>query len=518
MRHSKGLIIIGGIILIVVLLVLGGCFVLKTRADVLINKLIERNLPPNIVLTYESTSVNLFTGSISMENVRIEVFNSDGIDKYADLEMKALKMEGFSYVKFVLWKRLFANSLTIDDPAVRVHPYLKDKNPNPRGRAKRLRLGKFAITNGSIFIMQDLADTLLASAQNIEVNVSDLLVTTRKNSPDFPFRYGDHTLKARNVYLNLGLYERMDIASIDFNNRQLGLDTLTLESIYSRRDLSRLIDEEHEHISAEIANIQMSDVAFGLENDTPFFSSPYSSVAGSDIVIYLDKREADRTKEVKMYSKVLRDLPINLTLDTIKAINGVLLLETLNDSKTKIDRLFFDSIQADFYNISNTYPPGQLTRIHATSLFMVSSPTFLEWSFDMNNEQDEFSASGGVVNYKSRYINKFHLNNQIISANGAIDLLSFSIRGNAVHSTGKMQMKYDNFKFRVYRADGKKVKRIFSALGNLVVRDGSRSDEEGFRHGTISATRDPYKSFFNFLWISVFDGVKHTMTGSGKEK
>lgn len=93
----------------------------------------------------------------------------------------------------------------------------------------------------------------------------------------------------------------------------------------------------------------------------------------------------------------------------------------------------------------------------------------------------------------------------------------FTISGDAISSTGDIKMKYEDFEFAVLKKDRLGVNKFLTFLGNLFINDGSNSDAAGFRYGHIEATRDPTKSFFNYLWLNVQDGMVNTMLGKGKK-
>ena len=62
------------------------------------------------------------------------------------------------------------------------------------------------------------------------------------------------------------------------------------------------------------------------------------------------------------------------------------------------------------------------------------------------------------------------------------------------------------------------VNKFLTTIGNLFVNDGSKTDEDGYRHGTINVNRNQTKSFFNYLWLNVQDGLISTLTGNGEKK
>ena len=71
--------------------------------------------------------------------------------------------------------------------------------------------------------------------------------------------------------------------------------------------------------------------------------------------------------------------------------------------------------------------------------------------------------------------------------------------------------------FLILKKDRLGVSKILTTIGNLFTNDGSNTDDNGFRYGAISVNRDATKSFFNYLWINVQDGIISTLTGNGKK-
>ncbi|MDB4293235.1 hypothetical protein N9954_07470, partial [Maribacter sp.] len=94
----------------------------------------------------------------------------------------------------------------------------------------------------------------------------------------------------------------------------------------------------------------------------------------------------------------------------------------------------------------------------------------------------------------------------------------FTISGNAVSSQGDMKMKYQDFKFDVLDKDRLKVNKVLTAIGNIFINDGSKTDANGYRYGNMEVERETNKSFYNYLWLNVRDGMVNTLTGNGKKE
>ncbi|MEX2602270.1 MAG: hypothetical protein WD355_11510, partial [Balneolaceae bacterium] len=75
---------------------------------------------------------------------------------------------------------------------------------------------------------------------------------------------------------------------------------------------------------------------------------------------------------------------------------------------------------------------------------------------------------------------------------------------------GFLQARYDGFTLqKVSRDDhSQNLGDQISTLANrFMMRSSSASNGEEVREGSISAERDPEKSFFNYLWVSLRSGL-----------
>ena len=95
----------------------------------------------------------------------------------------------------------------------------------------------------------------------------------------------------------------------------------------------------------------------------------------------------------------------------------------------------------------------------------------------------------------------------------------FTISGDEHVANGDVKMRYNDFKFKVLEKNGLKINKVLTFIGNLFIDDGSKTDENGYRYGDIeNVKRNQNKSFFNYLWISLQEGLLHLLSGNGKKK
>ncbi|MEG1022348.1 MAG: hypothetical protein RSE50_12615, partial [Myroides sp.] len=94
-----------------------------------------------------------------------------------------------------------------------------------------------------------------------------------------------------------------------------------------------------------------------------------------------------------------------------------------------------------------------------------------------------------------------------VQASGKIDHMAFNFNGNNDQANGNYAMDFKNLKMTLFNKENKE-RKVLTAAANLVVR----SDTDGFKKTEIKPVdRKKEKSFFNFLWLCIMQGLKQTV-------
>jgi len=234
--------------------------------------------------------------------------------------------------------------------------------------------------------------------------------------------------------------------------------------------------------------------------------------------IYRDKLLPDDKAVKQFYGQALRELPIDVEIPDLKISNSSVIYEELVDNNLPAGKIWFNELDGKIVGLTNHSKDSAPTSIAITSKFMNDAHVNLRWSFNVSDSKDVFKSSGSIKGFHSINANSFLRPNLNVEAEGDIDQLYFTVEGNATNSRGDMKMKYHDFKFKVLKKDGLGVNKLLTAIGSIFINDGSKADSEGFRHGEINVERDRTKSFFNYLWANIKDGILSTITGDGKKK
>src|SRR5690606_23495380 len=221
---------------------------------------------------------------------------------------------------------------------------------------------------------------------------------------------------------------------------------------------------------------------------------------------YRNKLLPDQTKYKPLYSKMLRDLPFKINVDSIKIKNSSIVYEERINAEGKPGRLEFMEFNSLIKNVNNKDKSG-LTELNIKTHIMVNATFHVNWRFEVANTADYFNIQGKLLDFNASLADKFITPNFNSKAKGVINSLDFDIKGNDITANGKIEMNYEGLKFEIINKDKTKVNKFLSSVANLFVKKNKKIPESK----EIEVERDQQKSFFNYFWLCIEDGVMATI-------
>ena len=125
-----------------------------------------------------------------------------------------------------------------------------------------------------------------------------------------------------------------------------------------------------------------------------------------------------------------------------------------------------------------------------------------------------FSYSGSLAPMKATVLNKATRYLGLLKIrSGNIHSLRFNFSANTTQSTGSVRLLYDELSISLLSVDemsGRlKQKALASLMANLLVlRNNNITDTPSVQRASVTYPYDPEKSIFNYMWKSIFEGVK----------
>jgi hypothetical protein len=416
--------------------------------------------------------------------------------------------------------QLFGENLEIDNPSILIHKRLKKvpgKTENGQTVEKKNKEMPLPFSFGSITI-KDAGLTLLnpdsstnLQVEDFNVTLKEVLVNTATLQQKIPAFYSYMELKSNAIQYQLNDYDLLSLKSISLENHELQIKDLAIKTIYSKTELSRVISEERDHMDAEMPLVTIRDFHFDVLDTTFRVSASDFIIENPVLKVYRDKLVRDDTSIKPLYSKSIRNIPFPLTIDSLHINNATIHYEEKVIARQPAGAINFSKLNAAIGNLSNTYAQGEKrTTIHINSIFMDASPLKIKWSFDVNDTRDTFQIQGELDALNATKMNSFTKASLNVELEGKVKKTYFNINGNDDSSTVDLRISYDNFKVEILNKENKR-RWLLSAVANIFVRKDTDTREGAFKEGKGTAERNKDKSFFNYLWNNIQEGLKDVM-------
>lgn len=510
-----------------ILLSLGGLFVIGT---IVINYLItdkiehfiKEDLPKNISGSYNDLSVGIFNGTILLKDPKITVGTHTDSLNHTFINGKKLKISGLSYWRYFFQNEIHIGKIIIENPEM---TYFKDrKNSEDTIQKKSNKLPNpifvdlFQVDNSQLTIFENAKDSTKLFTKNVYLKLRDIEINENTLKQKIPLKYNSFEAKGDSTFLKANDYENLFIGDFAIENHNLLLNKLEFRTKYSKTELSQIIKVERDHYTLSLNSLWINQFDFGYIENEFYAKSKYITLNEPSLNIYRDKLVADDNSIKPLYSQSLRELPFQLTIDSISVVNGDLEYEEKVKQENPAGAINFKNLNATFLNVSNTYQTPPKTELRIKALFMGQTPYSSIWSFDVQNTDDTFLYEGKMGMLEAEKMNQFTEPNLKVRLEGQANETYFTIDGNNNTSSTDMKINYSDFKVSVLQKDSEKKNRLVSAIVNIFIAKDSDKKDGKYSEATAEATRDKTKSIFNFLWISVKNALEKCLTGSGESE
>ena len=499
-------VLIGLIIVIISLLFL------NNYAEKKIRESLEKSLK-NINATYDKIDVKVLNRSAELVNPRI-TFKG----KY--LKVDAIKLENIQLWDYLVRKDIIIGNLNISKPVVKFYNFEKKeadtlnqvKNETSEFKNK-VRIKNIAVTGGSFEIFDKDSTNHRLYTKIEKINLDEVRINAETLKEEIPFDYDLILLNADSIYYDLNTWQNVSAGNFVIKNNDLLIKRLQLKPKFSKTEHQQNIQVEKDRYDLEIDSLGITNLTWSIQKDSLQIQNDLLEISGAQFYIYRDKTRPDDTSFKPLYSRMLREAPLKLGIDSLKINNAYLRY----DEKINTDRppgtVEFSKLNASIANLTNIgldrkdFPK---TMVQAEAKIMEAASINAHWEFLINDEEDNFTFSGFMGGLRAEEINQFLRPALNIEASGDITDLYYNFGGNNYNANGEIKLDYKNFKVEVLRKDGKGKNKVVSAIANLILRNKAVNEKRNYKE--ISVERDTNKSFWNFLWKCVRTGALKSFT------
>ncbi|AEW02071.1 hypothetical protein A4D02_08635 [Niastella koreensis] len=216
-------------------------------------------------------------------------------------------------------------------------------------------------------------------------------------------------------------------------------------------------------------------------------------------------------------------IPVNVAIKKVIIQQGLIQYREKESLTGNTGLVIFDDIHATLNNVTNS--PADLRKngictVHFNSKFLHNIPLTATLQLYLNSKNGKFAVNGNMGSLDATVLNSLSKPMALVEVNsGTVTSLDFNLMGNDNRIKGLVRLLYDDLKIRILKKDENgdlKTKKVMSLMANIIVKNANPGKNKPVRIVSVSHPRDIYRSIFNFIWKSIFEGVQKTVGIDGK--
>lgn len=514
-KNKKIFFVVFGIVIFLSLINLGINFWVESKLPQLINN--ENNTDYNI--SYKDVDLSIWNSRITAHDVSIipktSLKNSDKkIGLYGNV--KLIEVNEFDIWSVLFGKKIKANNLVISQPNIVLHKNnenaINDYN-NINSKVfkpfeKIIIVSDLYLNEGQFKILDIKNKQTLANAHNINFKLEGIVLNETTLNQKIPVVYSKYSFACDSLFYKIDAFYELKSKKVTATEKGLNIDSFTLIPTCTRQEFVQKTPKEKDLFTILAEKISINKMDWGFKNDVFFFKTNSIILDKVNANIYRGKMPVDDLSKKKLYSYLLRNLKADIKVDTLLIKDSFLTYEEEKTFEKGPGRLFFSDFNMLVNNMESGYKKTELpdVKIKINCSFMKKSPLNVDWSFNVLDKTEGFKIAGSIYKFEAEELEEFTKPYMNVKVKGILDEVHFNFAGNDVINTGDFSLKYDDLKVEIYQNNKRlKKNKFLSAIGNLFVKNDS--DEE-LKTTEIEVERNQEKSFYNFLWISLADGLK----------
>ncbi|TCC97664.1 hypothetical protein [Pedobacter hiemivivus] len=498
---------------------------------------------------FSAVNVNVLTGISSLSDVTITpdtaVYRQLIALKHAPNNLYKIKLKKLAvrnFHPFRLWrdKKLNIDLLLFDNPSIemtnRQFDYNDEKLPHPikspydyiEKYLKELRIKTVDFKNASFkYIDNNTPDQpKIDYVDSLNITLKDWLID-RHSANDKSRLY-----LLKDVIINLNAYSyatsdslyfvkfnRLDFAA---SSGKLDVKNFSLEPRESEHQFGSTLGYAKDRYNIQISSIGFTGINLPLYIlKQELFAREMTLADGTLAVLNNNTLPKKVVNKIGSYPhQLLQKANAKLTIAKLNLDNIDISYSEFGQEGKGKGVIMFEETRGTITNVTNlekVIAKDSLAVAALTSRVMGSGKLDVNFKFNLAAKDGAFSYAGVLEDMEGRAFNRITKPLGLVKVNsGHIDKLAFDVKANDEVAKGTVSFAYKDLSLAVLKrvkGEDRLVKQgLISFLANALVINSSNPSVDGkFVTATVDYKRVPTASFFNFIWKTLFQGVKYSV-------
>lgn len=497
-------------------------------------------------IEYSDFDLNLTSGNAVLKDFKLipdtAVYNKLLLEKKAPdniftLSVKELSIKNVGAKKAYQDKILNIDNITIDKPSLTIvnkrlpfNDTVKVGKPKTPYQIiskvfKQLKIDTISLNDISLdYINKSNPVTKRTAVKHLDINISKILIDSLSSSDTSRFYYTkgvNFTLHNYKLATADSLYY-LKVKQLYFSTAQrcLILDKAQLDPRYSKHDFFAKLGRTDDRFDLSFKKIAITNIDLQRFLRDQKLYAGLMDIKDADVEIYTNNAYKNGKKTSKIGKdphQQLQKLALDLRLARLNLRNATIKYAESDATSGYTGVISFNNTTGQFYNVTNDADfkrknPFMLANINTR--FMNAAPLSVNFKFNLNAKNGAFNYSGRLGKFDGRVMDKLVRPLAMVHVKSAdVDRLDFNVDASNYGGKGMVKFYYHNLNVELLKKDtasaGLVKQGLISKIANTLIIEDDNPDKKGkFRPGPVSIQRDPYVSFFSFLYKALLDGLK----------
>lgn len=323
-----------------------------------------------------------------------------------------------------------------------------------------------------------------------------------------------------------GLYEiELEDLTLDDQNSSLILNNLSISPRLNKKEFAKRSPFQIDRFDGTVKQININhiDIARFLDDRTLIIEQ--ISVDNANFEIYRDKNFPFNSNNApKLPQQAIRKIKQVLEINSIDLTNiDIVYMETAEGVK-KPGKIEFKNTEAHISHFGNTKDWQASKEMKIELKTQVYGKGNLTAQFNFPLASNTFYYSGQIAKTQMDIFNEMTINAAGVKVKaGVIDKMNFNVVATSTKATGSLDLYYHDLKIALLKEEDengqvKEMKMLNFLANNLLVPVQNPNKKDQFYEAQIEFERVKNKGVLNYLWKSVFSGIKDTFLKDHKDE
>ena len=505
-------------------------------------------------IEYKSLEVNPINGNLNLVDFKLtpilEVYEklkliNEAPDNLYELSVDELTIYKANAKESVSTKKLNIANIIIDHPQLKiinnrqpyndvVDPLKKKKNPYEliKDIFKELKINTIQLKDIDFtFVNNSNEQKKQTSLKNLNITINDLLIDSLASQDKNRVYY------TKNVEINIKNYQiatpdslyYVKTSDLNFSTlkNELLLKNVKMEPRLGKAAFHKKAGYAKDRFDLDFENIKIKNVDFDLFLKQQILMAESLSIQKARVDVYnnnaYQRRRTDKTG--KFPHQQLLKVALDMRIKQVN-LNNVNISYAEFDAKSKRTGIIkFNNLRGTINNVTNNISSLKKNDVMIANVkaeIFGKAPVSLNIKFYLRSELGAFDYSGTVGAFNGQILNEIVKPLGMAEIKSAtINKVTFDVKANQNIATGTMQFYYSDLNVSILKREENgnlKDQGFISGVANdFIIKSENPSKKGEFIEGRILYSRPYYASFFNYLWQSLFTGVKESV-GVSREK